>query len=147
MTLQEGVGRAAPDFCGSNHKTFAKLVNVLSVAPQPRVWTNLLRCSGVTGGILSNSMSFPGKIVLLPAWHFNLFHSSPFDIPAAGLFHQVAAMPWEQLWCWKQADCLEKWKEVISTFPEQISSKNPEESSVSSADWNSSPDTPGTEQH
>lgn len=47
---------------------------------QPQVWTNLRCCSFL--GILSSSMSFSGKIILLSVWHFNLFHSSPFDIPA-----------------------------------------------------------------
>lgn len=122
--LQEGVGKAALDLWGSNHKTFAKLVNVIPAAPglnrSAWMWQSFLWYSQhfhfffyfffPRQNYSSSSLAFQ----FIPYSIYSIWYSSP------GLFHQVAAMPWEQLWCWKQADCLgeKKWKEIISTLPE-----------------------------
>lgn len=134
MTLQEGVGKAALDFCRSNHKMFAKLVNVISAAPcLKKINFDVVKFHWYS----QKFHEFPRQNYSPSSLQFQFIPQLLVWYSSPELFHQVAALPWEQLWCWKQADCLEKWKEIISTLLECFSSKNPKESSASSADWNS----------
>lgn len=86
-------------------------------------------------------MSFPGKILLLPVWHFNLFHSSPSDIPAQSYSIRWQLCPGSSCAAQSRQIAWKKCKEIISTLAESFPSKNPKDSSVS--DWNSSLDSSG----
>lgn len=123
--LQEGVGKAALDLWGSDHKTFAKLVNVIPAAPglnkSAWMWQSFLWYSQHFHFFFFYFF-FPGKIILLPVWRFNLFHIQfiPFDIPAQG--YSIRWQPCPGNSCGAESRQIawgkKKWKEIISILPE-----------------------------